>query len=136
MEVRIKFSADVYIKGDNMAEVREKFENLALFSADALEEAITDNTKAIIPVDLGGIPCDYDTIFEIVERKKNIFKAKNDIQKAIGRIAVVTDAAHAFGASYRGKMVGSIGDFTAYSFVEHKNITACKPFTEKEIIVA
>ena len=91
-----------------------------------LEAAITENTKAIIPVDLAGIPCDYDTIFEIVERKKNLFKATNEIQKATGRVAVVTDAAHAFGASYKGKMVGSIGDFTAYSFHAVKNFTTAE----------
>lgn len=91
-----------------------------------LEAAITENTKAIIPVDLAGIPCDYDTIFEIVERKKQLFQPNNDIQKSIGRIAVVTDAAHAFGASYKGKMVGSIGDFTAYSFHAVKNFTTAE----------
>ena len=93
---------------------------------EKLEAAITENTKAIIPVDLAGIPCDYDTIFEIVDRKKNLFKASNDIQKAIGCIAVVTDAAHAFGASYNGKKVGSIGDFTAYSFHAVKNFTTAE----------
>lgn len=91
-----------------------------------LEAAITENTKAIIPVDLGGIPCDYDTIFEIVERKKNLFKATSEIQRAIGRVAVVTDAAHAFGASYKGKMVGSIGDLSAYSFHAVKNFTTAE----------
>ena len=103
---------------------------------DKLEAAITENTKAIIPVDLGGIPCDYDRIFEIVERKNYLFKATSRLQKSLGRVAVVTDAAHAFGASYKGKMVGSIGVFTAYSFKEHKIITGCKLFTEKEIKVA
>lgn len=91
-----------------------------------LEAAITENTKAIIPVDLGGIPCDYDTIFDIVERKKNLFKATSEIQRAIGRVAVVTDAAHAFGASYKGKMVGSIGDFSGYSFHAVKNYTTAE----------
>lgn len=91
-----------------------------------LEAAITENTKAIIPVDLGGIPCDYDTIFDIVKRKKNLFKATSEIQKAIGRVAVVTDAAHAFGASYKGKMVGSIGDLSAYSFHAVKNFTTAE----------
>ena len=91
-----------------------------------LEAAITENTKAIIPVDLGGIPCDYDTIFDIVERKKNLFKATSEIQRAIGRVAVVTDAAHAFGASYKGKMVGSIGDLSAYSFHAVKNFTTAE----------
>ena len=89
---------------------------------DKLEAAITENTKAIIPVDLGGIPCDYDRIFEIVERKNYLFKATSRLQKSLGRVAVVTDAAHAFGASYKGKMVGSIGDFTAYSFVEYDSL--------------
>ena len=93
---------------------------------DKLEAAITENTKAIIPVDLGGIPCDYDTIFDIVERKKNLFKATSEIQRAIGRVAVVTDAAHAFGASYKGKMVGSIGDLSAYSFHAVKNFTTAE----------
>lgn len=91
-----------------------------------LEAAITENTKAIIPVDLGGIPCDYDTIFDIVERKKILFKATSEIQRAIGHIAVVTDAAHAFGASYKGKMVGSIGDLSAYSFHAVKNFTTAE----------
>ena len=93
---------------------------------EKLEAAITENTKAIIPVDLAGIPCDYDTIFEIVERKKTLFKATSEIQKAIGRVAVVTDAAHAFGASYKGNMVGSIGDLSAYSFHAVKNFTTAE----------
>ena len=91
-----------------------------------LEAAITENTKAIIPVDLGGIPCDYDTIFDIVKRNKNLFKATSEIQKVIGRVAVVKDAAHAFGASYKGKMVGSIGDLSAYSFHAVKNFTTAE----------
>ena len=70
---------------------------------DALEKAITDKTKVIIPVDLGGVPCDYDRIFEIVEKKKSLFKLSNEIQKAIGRIAVCADTAHAFGAKRHGK---------------------------------
>ncbi len=93
---------------------------------DALEAAITEKTKAIIPVDLGGIPCDYDRIYEIVERKKNLFVPKNEIQKKMGRIAVVCDAAHAFGASSKGKMVGSIADFTNFSFHAVKNFTTAE----------
>ena len=73
---------------------------------DALESAINENTKAIIPVDLAGIPCDYDRIFEIVERKKNIYKTNNAIQSALGRVAVMADTAHAFGAKWHGKMIG------------------------------
>lgn len=93
---------------------------------DALEAAITDNTKAIIPVDLGGIPCDYDRIFEIVERKKQIFKSSNEIQKAIGRIAICADTAHAFGSKYHGKMIGSIADFSSFSFHAVKNFTTAE----------
>lgn len=93
---------------------------------DALEAAITEKTKVIIPVDLGGIPCDYDRIFDIVERKKHLFKPKNDLQKAIGRIAVCADAAHALGSSYHGKMVGDIADFSSFSFHAVKNFTTAE----------
>lgn len=92
----------------------------------ALEKAITKNTKAIIPVDLAGIPCDYDKLFEIVERKKSLFKADNDIQKAIGRIVILADTAHAFGAEWHGKKLGSIADFSAFSFHAVKNFTTAE----------
>jgi len=90
---------------------------------DALEKAITNRTKAIIPVDLGGVPCDYDKIFDIVNRKKKLFKANNDIQKAIGRVIVLADTAHAFGAELHGKKIGSVADFSAFSFHAVKNLT-------------
>ncbi len=90
---------------------------------DAMEKAITPNTKAIIPIDLAGIPCDYNRIFDIVERKKVMFNPSNDIQTAIGRVAVIADAAHALGAKYHGKMVGAIADFTCFSFHAVKNFT-------------
>ena len=93
---------------------------------DALEAAINEHTKAIIPIDLGGIPCDYDRIFEIVERKKNIFKPSNKLQETIGRVAIVEDAAHAVGASRKGKMIGSIADFTNFSFHAVKNFTTAE----------
>lgn len=93
---------------------------------DALERAITDKTKVIIPVDLGGVPCDYDRIFEIVERKKNLFTPSNDIQRAIGRIAICADTAHAFGATYHGKMIGSVADFSSFSFHAVKNFTTAE----------
>lgn len=93
---------------------------------DALEAAITEKTKAIIPVDLGGIPCDYNRIFEIVERKKAIYKPANEIQEKLGRVAVVADAAHAFGADWHGQMVGSIADFTNFSFHAVKNFTTAE----------
>ena len=93
---------------------------------EALENAINEHTKAIIPVDLGGIPCDYDRIFAIVENKKNLFKATSDVQEALGRVAICADAAHAFGASWHGKMVGSIADFSSFSFHAVKNLTTAE----------
>lgn len=93
---------------------------------DALEKAITERTKAIIPVDLGGVPCDYDRIFDIVERKKHLFKAESDIQSAIGRVAVMADTAHSFGAMYNGKMAGSVADFSSFSFHAVKNFTTAE----------
>ncbi len=93
---------------------------------DALEAAITEKTKAIIPVDLGGIPCDYDRIFSIVERKKDIFKPANEIQEKLGRVAIVADAAHAFGAQWHGKMIGEVADFTNYSYHAVKNFTTAE----------
>ena len=93
---------------------------------DALESAITDKTKAIIPVDLAGIPCNYDRIFEIVERKKDLFKPNNEIQAALGRVAVMADTAHAFGAKWHGKMIGSVADFSSFSFHAVKNLTTAE----------
>lgn len=93
---------------------------------DQLEAAITENTKVIIPVDLAGIPCDYDRIFSIIEKKRELFTPSNDIQRAMGRISVNADAAHAFGASWHGKRVGSIADFTAFSFHAVKNLTTAE----------
>ena len=93
---------------------------------EAVEAAINERTKAIIPVDLAGIPCDYDRLFAIVERKKDLFRPATDLQRAIGRIAICADAAHAFGASWHGKMVGSIADFTSFSFHAVKNFTTAE----------
>ena len=93
---------------------------------DALEAAINTHTKAIIPVDLAGIPCNYERLFDIVERKRALFQPSNDIQRAIGRIAICADAAHAFGASWKGQMVGSIADFTSFSFHAVKNFTTAE----------
>ena len=93
---------------------------------EAVENAINEHTKAIIPVDLGGIPCDYDRIFSIVEKKKILFKATSAVQEALGRVAICADAAHAFGASWHGKMVGSIADFTSFSFHAVKNLTTAE----------
>lgn len=93
---------------------------------NALEAVITDNTKAIIPVDLAGIPCNYDRLFEIVERKKALFKPKSEMQAALGRVAIMADTAHAFGAKYHGKIIGSVADFSSFSFHAVKNLTTAE----------
>lgn len=93
---------------------------------DAVEKAITDKTKAIIPVDIGGVPCDYDRIFSIVEKKKELFTPSNDIQSKFGRIIVCADTAHAFGSTWHGKPIGSVADFSAFSFHAVKNFTTAE----------
>lgn len=93
---------------------------------DQLEQAISTRTKAIIPVDLGGVPCDYDRLFGIVERQREKFFPRTEIQRKIGRVAIVADGAHAFGASYRGKKIGSVADFTSFSFHAVKNFTTAE----------
>ena len=93
---------------------------------DAMEAAITERTKVIIPVDLAGIPCDYDRIFAATDRKRSIFRPEGKLQTALGRIAVLADTAHAFGASRGGKPVGSIADFSAFSFHAVKNLTTAE----------
>lgn len=89
-------------------------------------EAINERTKAVMPVDLGGIVADYDAVFSAVESKKDLFRPKNDIQKAFGRCIVIADAAHAFGAMWHGKMCGEIADFTSFSFHAVKNLTTAE----------
>ncbi|MEG0310793.1 MAG: DegT/DnrJ/EryC1/StrS family aminotransferase [Eubacterium sp.] len=91
-----------------------------------IAEAITEKTKAVIPVDIGGVMCDYDEIFEILETKKHYFHPKNKIQEAIGRIMVIADGAHSLGARYQGKMSGEVADFTAFSFHAVKNLTTAE----------
>lgn len=93
---------------------------------DKLADAITPATKVIIPVDLGGVMCDYDRIFAAVESKKDMFVPNNEIQKAIGRVIVLADAAHAFGAQWHGKMAGEVADFTSFSFHAVKNLTTAE----------
>ena len=93
---------------------------------EAVEAAINKNTKAIIPVDLAGIPCDYEQLFDIVERKKALFCPKTALQRSIGRIAICADAAHAFGAKRMNQMVGAIADFTSFSFHAVKNFTTAE----------
>ena len=91
-----------------------------------LADAITERTKVITPVDLAGIVCDYDAIFRAVESKRSLFRPANDIQKAFGRVIVMADAAHAFGAKRHGKMCGDIADFTSFSFHAVKNLTTAE----------
>lgn len=93
---------------------------------DQVENLINEHTKAIIPVDLGGIPCDYDRIFEIVRKKKDLFKPSNEIQKALGRVAVMADAAHAFGAKWHNEMIGNVADFSSFSWHAVKNFTTAE----------
>lgn len=93
---------------------------------DKLADAITERTKVICPVDLGGIVCDFDRVYQIVEAKKALFRPSNEIQKRIGRIIVAADDAHAFGAKRHGKMAGSIADFSSFSFHAVKNLTTAE----------
>ena len=93
---------------------------------EALENAITEKTKAVIPVDLAGIPCNYDKIFEVVNAKKSLFKANSEYQEKLGRIAVVADGAHALGSVYKGVRVGAVANFTTFSFHAVKNFTTAE----------
>lgn len=93
---------------------------------DQMRRKINERTKAVIPVDLGGVPCDYDRIFEIVEEKRSLFRPKGAIQTALGRVAVMADTAHAFGAARKGKPAGSLADFSSFSFHAVKNFTTAE----------
>jgi len=92
----------------------------------ALDAAINERTKAIIPVDLAGIPCDYDKIFDIVENKRYLYKPSSDMQSALGRVSIMADSAHAFGAKWHDKMIGSVADFSSFSFHAVKNLTTAE----------
>ena len=93
---------------------------------EQVEAAVTEKTKAIILVDLGGRIVDYKRVFEIAEEKKNLFCPKSEIQKKMGRIAILADGAHAMGAKQNGKMCGTIADFTSFSFHAVKNLTTAE----------
>lgn len=93
---------------------------------DQMRRKINERTKAVIPVDLGGVPCDYDRIFEIVEEKRSLFRPKGAIQTALGRVAVMADTAHAFGAARKDKPAGSLADFSSFSFHAVKNFTTAE----------
>lgn len=94
-----------------------------LINCDAVENAITEKTKAIVPVDIAGLPCDYIRLKEIVNNKKDIFKPNNELQSKLGRIAIITDGAHSIGAEYMSKKSCQFSDFTAFSFHAVKNLT-------------
>ena len=93
---------------------------------DQLAATINERTKAVIPVDIAGIPCDYDQVLAVVDAKRHLFRPANDLQKAIGRVAVTADAAHALGASRGGKMTGAMADFSSFSFHATKNLTTAE----------
>ncbi|MBR7070557.1 MAG: DegT/DnrJ/EryC1/StrS family aminotransferase [Clostridia bacterium] len=93
---------------------------------EKMAAAITEKTKAILPVDIGGFCCDYDRIFEIVEQKKSLFHAASPLQEALGRVAVIADCAHALGSTYHGKPAGSVADFSVFSFHAVKNLTTAE----------
>lgn len=93
---------------------------------DKMAAAITERTKVIVPVDLGGVMCNYEKIFNIVESKRGLFCPSNDIQKRLGRIAVCADCAHAFGANRHGRMAGAVADFSSFSFHAVKNFTTAE----------
>ena len=93
---------------------------------DSIADAITERTKVVMPVDLGGVMCDYDRVFAAVESKRELFCPDNDIQKAFGRVVVLADAAHAFGARRHDRMCGEVADFTSFSFHAVKNLTTAE----------
>ena len=93
---------------------------------EQMAQAINEHTKVVIPVDLGGVPCDYEKVMAAVESRRSLFRPANAIQEAIGHVIVVDDAAHAFGAKWHGKMIGSVSDFTSFSFHAVKNFTTAE----------
>ena len=93
---------------------------------DQVEANVTEKTKAIIPVDLAGVPCNYDRLYEIAEKKRGLFRANSEMQKAMGRIAIMADTAHSFGAKRRGKRTGCLADFSSFSFHAVKNLTTAE----------
>lgn len=92
----------------------------------ALEKSITEKTKVIIPVDIAGVMCDYDKIFEVIEKKKKLFSPNNEVQEKFGRCIILADGAHSFGAKYKGRKSGNVADFTSFSFHAVKNLTTAE----------
>ncbi len=97
-----------------------------LLDYDAVGRAITNKTKAVIPVDLGGVMCDYDRLYQVLEEKKSLYTPNSPVQAAFERVMVLADSAHAIGATYKGKKAGEVADFTAFSLVVLKNRTRCQ----------
>lgn len=99
-----------------------------LISVESVKSAITSKTKAIMGVDIAGYPCDYDALYQIVNdaQVNSLFSPKNDFEKQLGRIAILSDAAHSFGASYKGKKTGTLADITVFSFHAVKNLTTAE----------
>ena len=93
---------------------------------EKMAAAINERTKVVIPVDLGGVPCDYAKVAAAVESRRSVFRPSNAIQEAIGHVVVVDDAAHAFGAKWHGQMIGTVSDFTSFSFHAVKNFTTAE----------
>ncbi|SFW97204.1 DegT/DnrJ/EryC1/StrS family aminotransferase [Staphylococcus hominis] len=118
-------AASVFHVGANIKMI-DTAENSYEMDYKALANSITEKTKAIIPVDIAGKPVNYDETFKIVEEKQNLFKANNQFQKAFNRIVVIADGAHSFGAKYKGKIIGSVADFTCFSFHAVKNLTTAE----------
>ncbi|SUO89859.1 DegT/DnrJ/EryC1/StrS family aminotransferase [Streptococcus uberis] len=96
------------------------------FDYELLRKAITSKTKVIIPVDLAGIPCNYDKLYEIVEKEAFKFVPNSKIQELIGRVTILSDSAHAFGAKYKNNMIGQVSDFSVFSFHAVKNFTTAE----------
>lgn len=101
-------------------------EKTGLIDPKKVDQAINKNTKAIIPVDLAGVPCDYDSLFKVVEKNRDYFKANGSIQKSLGRVAIIGDAAHSLGAIYKDQKIGSVADITVFSFHAVKNFTTAE----------
>ena len=93
---------------------------------DRIADAITERTKVVMPVDLGGVMCNYERVFAAVESKRELFRPANDIQKVFGRVSGLADAAHAFGARWHNRMCGEVADFTSFSFHAVKNLTTAE----------
>lgn len=119
-------SGNVVLKSGAKLVLVDVIKDSCLIDPDAVRKAITNKTKVIMPVDIGGVPCDYAALQTIIEEKKSIFEPNNDNQKKLGRIALITDAAHSFGAKYKDTPIGATSDMTVFSFHAVKNLTTAE----------